>query len=306
MKSKVPEIFKVEYESNLYEAQDFSKYCEENELLVEAEIKKCNIIYNGEKYSFEEYQENLIANAEKFKKDEVDTQYILMPEFVFLYDTNLYMCLKYLGSLCSNITAGNHYAIQSYEKLPINLYGINSYMGCFFRRCLDFSSSILWYNSAIDYFLQIFCSRFNLYGMLTKKDITTMSYEEIASLCTHKKVFDAIQKIPPTASNVDLFNWWNLIDACYTRLSWIREVANSLKHKAGVTYRKIDLPPLMEIHKGKLKMSEMYLPKEVDIDRDFDKLIQAHNEIVDVYSFIVTEINSEVEKKKKEWEKKNN
>ena len=50
-------------------------------------------------------------------------------------------------------------------------------------------------------------------------------------------------------------------------------------------------------------MSEMYLPKEVDIDRDFDKLIEAHNEIVDVYTFIVTEINSEVEKKKEEWEK---
>lgn len=174
MRAKCIEIFKIEYAGEEYDAYDFSNYCKENKIIVEEEIKKCNIIYDNVKLTYEEYQKDLIENSKKFNPDTADVQYITMPEFVFLYDSNLYVCLKYLGSLSSNITAGNHYAILSYDKLPINLYGIESYAGCFFRRCMDFSTSILWYNSAIDYFLQIFCSRFDFYRNITKKDVTTM------------------------------------------------------------------------------------------------------------------------------------
>ncbi len=306
MKTKVPVMFKVEYESKEYEAQEFSKYCEENHLIVEGEIKKCNIIYNGVKYTFEEYQKNLIENSKKFKADTADTHYILTPEFVFLYDTNLYVCLKYLSSLCSNITAGHLYAILSYEKLPTHLYGVDSYFGCFFRRCLDFSTSILWYNSAIDYFLQIFCSRFNLYQNITSKNVTIMNFEELSSLCTYNKVSNAIQKMMKTTIDSEVLKWWQKIDNCCAKLTWIRSISNSLKHKSGVSYNKINLKPLMEIQKETKKMSEMYLPIEVDIDADYDKIIEAHNEIVDVYSFIVAEINTEIEVKKKAWEQKMN
>ena len=296
MISKVTEIFKVEYESNLYEAQEFFLYCEKNKLLVEVEIKKCNIIYNGEKSSFEEYQKNLITNAQKFKKDDVDIQYILMPECVFLYDTNLYMCLKYLNTLCSSITAGNYYAIQSYNKIPIELYGTNSYAGYFYKRCMDFSTSILWYNSTIDSFFQIFCSKFNFYRNITNKNISQMNFTEKEELCRYKKINEALKKIDKNVDNIDMFNWWEKIDSCYKKIFWIKERANSLKHKSGVAYEEIDLPPAMEICKGNLKMSEMYLPKRIDIDNDYDKIIEIHNEIIDVYTFMVKEINLQIEK----------
>ena len=294
MKSKVSEIFKVEYEAKLYEAQEFSKYCEENGLLVEVEIKKCDIIYNDEKYSFEEYQKKLIANAKKFKKDEVDIQYMLIPEFVFAYDEKLYMCLKYLKTLCSIITAGNHYAIQSYNKIPTELYGIDSYAGYFYKRCMDFSTAILWYNSTIASFFQIFCSKFDFYKNINDKNIDLTNYAEKEKLCGYNKINNALKKIDKNVENSDMFNWWEKIDYCCKKMAWIKDCANSLKHRSGVEYEEIDLP--LEIYKENLKMSEMYLPKRIDIDNDYDKIIEIHNEIIDVYTFMVKEINLQIEK----------
>ena len=283
---------------------DFSKYCKRKKLILQEEIKKANIIYDDISFSYDDYVKDLKNTSKKFKKDRADTQHILNPEFVFLYDSNLYVCLKYLGSLCSNITAGNHYAIQSYDKIPVDLYGIKSYAGCYFRRCMDFSTSILWYNSAVDYFLQIFCSRFNFYDKITTKDVSTMNFDEIAKLCNYTKVYSAILKIDRNKTNKELFKWWGQINECCENLKWIREIANSLKHKSGVFCKNLDLPPFFKIKKGTIDMKDMYMPKEVDIDKDFEKIIQAHDEIVKVYHFIVKSINKEIELKKEIWEQK--
>lgn len=291
-------LLQIKYKEKIYDVYDFSLYCKKRKLLQQEEIKNSQIIYDGVVFDYSDYVKDLKQTSKKFKKDNSDTQHILNPDFVFLYDKNLYVCLRYLGSLCSNITAGNHYALLSYDKIPIDLYGIKSYVGCYFRRCMDFSTSILWYNSTLDYFLQIFCSKFNFYNNITNKDVKKMNFEEIAKLCSYIKIRDAISKIKKDKNNKEMFKWWDLINSCYQNTSWIREIANSLKHKSGVFYENLDLPPLFKITKGDLKMEDVYVPKKVDIDRDFEKIIDSHNEIVKVYHFIIRRINKEIENNK--------
>ena len=51
-------------------------------------------------------------------------------------------------------------------------------------------------------------------------------------------------------------------------------------------------------------MSEAYTSLPIDIDKDFIQLINAHNEIVKLYSYITKKINDDIEIKKLEWEQK--
>ena len=49
----------------------------------------------------------------------------------------------------------------------------------------------------------------------------------------------------------------------------------------------MDLSLLFKIKKGDLKMEDMYIPKKVDIDRDFTELIGAPNWMVKGYHLLL-------------------
>lgn len=303
MRAKCLEIFKIKYKDKEYGCYEFSQYCKKHKLIPNEEIKKSNLIYGGVEMPYDDYQRDLKITSKKFKPDRVNTKYMLMPDFVFLYDTDLYVCLCFLNTLCTNISAGYHYALLSYDKIPFELYGIKGYASCFFRRSLDFSTSILWYNTIVDYFLQIFCTKFDLYKKITKRDISSMTFEEISTICTYNKIKDVMDKTIKSKENKNMFLWWSKITKCLNNLSWIRKRANSLKHKSGVSINNLDFK-FMEIHKGSKKMSEAYTSLPIDIDKDFIQLINAHNEIVKLYSYITKKINDDIEIKKLEWEQK--
>lgn len=143
MKNKNLEVFKIKYEDKEYDCYKFSQYCKRHKLIPNEEIKKSNLLYGEVEMSYNDYQQDLNITSKKFKSNRVNTKYMLMPDFVFLYDADLYVCLCFLNTLCTNISAGYHYALLSYDKIPHQLYGIKGYAGCFFRRSLDFSTFIL-------------------------------------------------------------------------------------------------------------------------------------------------------------------
>lgn len=301
---KRKEIFQLIYNNKEYGAFEFSNYCKKQKLFANEEIKKAIIIYSDKHMSYDEYQKDLIATSKKFKPDKENVDYMLLPDFVYMYDPNLYNCVRFLSSLCETITAGYHYAIESYGKIPIELYGIKNYYGCFYRRALDFSTSVLWYNNAYSCFLQIFCTKFNFYSKLTKNDVLTLDFDEIASLCKIKNIKNVISKMPRNKENKELFKWWDIIDKFSEKMEWINNVANSLKHKSGVSYKNLNSNNVIEIVKNNKKMSDSYKTIKIDIDKDFEKLIEAHNEIKNVYSFMIKKINKEIEIKKSEWDKR--
>lgn len=242
-------------------------------------IEQALIIYKEKEFTFEEYKTDLNLTRQKFASDLIDNTYIKYCDEFISTNIEYYIILKFFEAISSNITFAKYYADKSYEKLPERFIKNEIYDFTYFYRAMDFLTSIIWYSTGRDYLLQIFCAKFNLYSELTKDDTTNMNLNELAVLCK----FNKVQKIKDNyLLNKDFCDWYNKLYQCQQNMNKLNTISNNLKHNGGYnienfngSYNKIDFP-------------------NIDIDEEYNILIDAHNNIVECYNYFLSKINEEL------------
>lgn len=293
------ELLHIVYNGEKYHVIDFILFCHQNGLDFDKEIENCDFDYRNQNFSFKEYQEDLIENSQKFLADS-NSEYLFSPERLVGLNSKIFIAMSFLSNLSEKITIANHYSLQSYFKISDELHGTSSYRGFYFQRYCDFCSAVMWYNSCFDTLLQIFCVKFSLYkdlGLNARPKITKQFYwkniKEYYQLCDYRKV----KNIVSTKKNKELLKWWSKIEECRTTLEWIRINTNSLKHKTGIFESELNFGDITNFILKFTKKADLYEQCEIDIDDDYYRLIEAHNSIVEVYSFMICFYKKEIDKR---------
>lgn len=269
----------------------YCKYCIKNNKDPDKEIEKLKFKYKDKEYSFSDYNLDLKLTSQKFENDLEHNNDYLNDEFVFIYNPDFYRSIKFFKQLGYNISTACYYANKSYIKLPETFTRIKSYADCFLIRSFDFNTAIMWYNTCFDYILQAFCARFCLYNELTTEDTKKMNFKDLVKLVD----FEAINSLAANHSSNREFNVWiKNIRKCRQDISNLNNTTNILKHRGGVKIKNFDLDPLMRIEKDAKCNLDYFNVQEIDIDENFQLLIDSHNSIVKCYKTLLKKLYKDI------------
>jgi len=302
VKMKCLDFLKIKIDEQWLLLEEYWDYCKKHKFNAEEKILECKIKYLEKEYSWEEYNQNLKDTSKKFLPDTADNTYIKDNLFVFLYNKHYYRAIKFLEQVGFNISTACYYANKSYNKIPETLDRKTSYASCFFRRCSDFNTAIMWYNTCLDYLLQSVCARFNLYSELTVEDTSNMDFSELVKLCTFDNMAIASRN---HKNDREFCVCRRALYICKQNLSKITNATNNLKHRGGLKLSNFELDCIMEIIVGEDKNTEFFKIEKIDIDKDFNLLVDAHNSIVNCYNLLLNKLTNEINIAKENFEKSN-
>jgi len=159
---------------------------------------------------------------------------------------------------------------------------------------MDFTTAVVWYNSCIDYILQITYFAFGIYKK-TDGYSDEMSHEDLLKKCTYCSMSEIYGKYKTVPNYKAL---WKIINKCNNALSVVNLWANYIKHKGGIAFEGLNPPDPFKMRitdqaGNVIAESNDFDAIKIDLDCSLIVLKEAHNAIYDCIKELVDFINFE-------------
>jgi hypothetical protein len=250
-------------------------------------------IYREKKYSWEEF-----VNEQKTFVDSLDLPDSLriepgFREFCILHDIGYGIGCDKFAELYSMIASARFALIQAHEKFyDSNVISWESgYEAQLWMRFQYLKNAIVWYNSCEDYIYQIIWFAFDMYtGSINNEKNYLQSLKD----CSYSKVSGILKSIG-TKDARDLLEHINLYR--FNRsVKFIRELANSLKHRANVQVKGLENTRTIGFSiKGKDGVdkfnSDWIKPQILDIDNTISVVKDLHEKLIEFSNFMLDYLN---------------
>lgn len=255
---------------------------------LDAVLNNCQIEYRGEVKNYKDYISEYLAFTERMRFFEFNS-FKTWPE---KDDRNAVHFVK-KAKECLEIA--RFFTMKSAEWFESN-EGLNwntGYTPQFLFRCIYFGTAATWYANCYDHLLQIVYWSLKLYTATKDRDDkpydSTWDDKKIISLC----VFDLVAAELKARGYKDIRK---MLTTCSAQIDEVRQWSNYTKHKGGLDYKYIeaDDPFMVFIQKNggeKEQIKSFEPPIEIDIDAEMHKLAEAHENLFNCLSAVVSEID---------------
>ena len=289
------DYLKLIHQNRVYKLSEFIKKFEER-TLQEAIIKECILSYRGRLISYDEYLKEMEDMFKNVEYSQIYIKEIFESEIETLIENfDLYRGGKFVHKAEHCLDIALHYLIPSAQYFhPSGTHSWkHNYYNTFRSRSFNLMTSILWYNNCFDYIVQVVFLSQGLY-----KNIKALSPKsKIETIIKECKVDNVLRELRKSSDNEKLTNLSKILDDFSKQYSYVRELANAIKHKGGVRVNGLELNTTYQIklldESGEVTYNSREIEEieelSIDLDNTISILIEGHvrfvktiREIVDI------------------------
>lgn len=268
-------FLKLKYKSKEYLLDEFMiEFPNKNEH--DTILKNCSIIYRGNEVGYSAFWDEMKSIGKglvqsKFYIDEI----VKNENNTLINDFDLYRGGRFVHKAENCLEIACYYLFLSAQYFPtINSHNWeNGYYFYFYERTNHLLSSIIWYNNCFDYILQIVYLSQSLY-LNNSKLSANSKIDTIIKKCTFDSVKHGLKK---DVTNNKYQQLLKVLEALSISHNEIRELANSIKHRGGVSVNGLEPKKMYEINlldeNGEVTHSSRELEEVKELNIDIDTVL---------------------------------
>lgn len=251
-------FLKIQWPSESFTTID--KFIEVHSNATAEEIGKCKINYRGIVKTYKDYinDYSVRSNSIEFKR------FCL---YMVVSDQKIRTSLYFLKYAIECLNNGRLFTIKSLLIVDTD-YNSNwkyGYVPQFLFRCIYFGTAVMWYSNSFDQILQTVYWAYGLYESancaLNNSDNDVDDLKDILKKCNYKLVMKLLKE-------KGLCNLKKQLETCYIKMGKVREWANFLKHKGGISYKYLE--PKVQFQSYVIPVNENIKEEEIfDIGEEF-------------------------------------
>jgi hypothetical protein len=214
---------------------------------------------------------------------------------ILMSNSDYFKAAKYINKTEKCLQTARYYLLNSFNIITTD-FECNwsaGYGPQFLLRTMDFTTSVVWYNSCFNYILQVVYFAFGIYKK-TDDYTDQTSHEVLLKKCTYNTMGEICSQYKTVPNYKTL---WKIISKCYNALSKINLWANYIKHKGGISFKGLNAPDPFQIKmtdsEGKIiAESSDFESIEIDLDGSLNELKDVHkslfaciNDLIDFIDF---------------------
>jgi hypothetical protein len=205
---------KIIYDEREYSLEEFSNKYKTNDFSLDIKLKECILVYRGRKMTYEEIGKSNTDFSEdiyflrKYVKEIYPIEHSL-----FISNRDYYKASKYINKFEKCLQTARYYLLSSHDLIKTDFeFNWNNGYGLFFLiRTMDFTTSVVWYNSCFDYML---LTIYFAFGVYTKMDgySDEDSHETLLKRCTYYSLGEIYSKYKTVPNYKTL---WKIINSTF-------------------------------------------------------------------------------------------
>lgn len=290
------DYLKILYDNSDYSLEDFAKKYKTRDFSLDEKLKEAIIVYRDNKMSYEELSKAINDFSEELEfVDRYIKEIYPIEHLILMSNSDYYKAAKYINKTEKCLQTARYYLLNSFNILTTD-FECNwsaGYGPQFLLRTMDFTTSVVWYNSCFDYILQVVYFAFGIYKK-TDGYADQTSHEVLLKKCTYNTMGEIYSQYKTVPNYKTL---WKIISKCYNALSKINLWANYIKHKGGISFKGLNAPDPFHIKmtdsEGKIiTESSDFESIEIDLDGSLNELKDVHkslyaciNDLIDFIDF---------------------
>ncbi len=289
------DYLKVIYDNLEYTLIEFATKFKDGDFSLDIKLKECIIVYRGNKMTYEElcnrdshFSEGLLF-SERYSKEIYPLEH-----FLIIGNKDYYKAAKFVNKTERCLQTARYYLMNSYDLLKTD-FDVNwetGYGSQFLLRTVDFTTSVVWYNSCFDYILQVIYFAFGLYKKIPGFN-DQMSHEKLLKECS----YSSLSGIYGNYKSVQNFReLWEIVNKCYNSLTEVNSWSNYIKHKGGIAFKGLYPPDpfvikVTDVEGKTISETSDFESIELEMDEGYDILKKTHRAIYDCINELVDYID---------------